>query len=445
MKVSRILQSRHLMSKLFKPVNHENPNMKSDSKKMEEMLSKSHRMLVDYGFIQPAHNGAYVYLPLALKSLSKIEALVDDHLQKIDGQKILLPTMTDADLWKKSGRWNLMKDELFKLKNRHNHDFILAPTYEEAITHLLSSIGNISPKSLPLRLYQISSKYRDEMRCKFGLIRSKEFIMKDMYSFDKDINAAQDTYHQVQQVYEDFFKSLGVPFICVEGDTGAIGGSISHEYHFISDIGQDDLIICQSCGHGANVEIVQDPKQCSKCSSCDIERSKGIEVGHTFLLGDKYSTCFNAKLLTPEGKHLPVQMGCYGLGISRIMSASLEVLSNESDLNWPWLIAPFKVAILAAKEGSKEASSAGNNALLLYDQLNRHLPNDVILDDRGKLSVGKKLKEAKKSGFPYIILFGKESARDEPVIELFEPGDNEALKVPLHQVLNHLESQKCIL
>ena len=183
------VKSRNVLSKVLKPVNEISVSQTIEKglvpKKYEEISSKSSRMLLDYGFIKQSYPGAFTYLPFAQRSIKKLENLIDSHLSEIGCQKILLPTMTEGELWKKSGRWKLIQEELFKLKNRHHKDFVLGPTFEESITSLMANLGTAPLKSLPLKLYQISTKFRDEMRPKFGLIRSKEFIMKDLYTFDK--------------------------------------------------------------------------------------------------------------------------------------------------------------------------------------------------------------------------------------------------------------------
>ena len=313
----------------------------------------------------------------------------------------------------------------------------------QAITNLVANDGVIPLKSLPIRLYQISTKFRDEMRTKSGLIRSKEFIMKDLYTFDIDAEHAEETYESVREAYKRIFHTLQVPYVSVLGDTGSIGGSLSHEYHFLSDIGQDDLLICQNCERGFNEEmqISSEDYKCSKCDGQYIEKKKGVEVGHTFLLGDKYSKIFKAKYMPKKGKPQILQMGCYGLGVSRILASSLEILSTEENrLRWPLEIAPFKVMIIAPKEGSKEFV-AMDQVFRLYDQLNNSnmFFNDVIIDDRSGVTVGKKLRDAKKTGYPWVILFGRDCIHPtNPVVELHDYEDT--ISVPVNQILYHFES-----
>ena len=435
-------EARHLVSKLHLQFNDVDP--KKSPKKHDEISSKSHRMLVDFGLIRQQHNGSFALLPLMHKSLQKLQKLIDEQMFKIGANKMLLPTMTDGGLWKKSGRWKLIEDELFKLKNRHDQDFVLGPTYEEAITQLIASYGIVSSKDFPMKFYQISSKFRDEKRAAFGLIRSKEFIMKDLYTFDATLENARDTYELVNESYKELFDKLAVPYAKVQGETGAIGGSLSHEYHFLSPIGQDDVIKCLDCDYSSNLELLKEQSpQCSRTnlsvSQCNLQTSKGIEVGHTFLLGDKYSKIFKARCLS-QGQPALLQMGCYGLGVTRILAASLEVLSTDQSLIWPASIVPYKVAILAPKGGSKE-EAAISEVYKLYDQLvhREEFKDDVIIDDRVGMTVGKKLREAKKIGYTYIVLFGKECIdKTNPVIE-FYGGQDEVLKLGVNQVLYHLE------
>ena len=446
-------EPRHLFSKLHHQFNEIpfNQVSKNTPKKLEEITAKSHRMLVDYGLIRPLHTGSFAFLPLAQRSLEKLQFLIDQQMFKIGANKITLPTMTDGKLWKKSGRWKLINEELFKLKNRHDNDLVLGPTFEEAITKMVADFGIVSSHDLPMKYYQISNKFRDEMRAKYGLIRSKEFVMKDLYTFDANLENAVETYELVNECYEELFDKIGVPYVKVEGETGAIGGSMSHEYHFLSDIGQDDILKCQDCNFGSNSELLkalEDKSKCPKCPKnensvhdCNLVNSKGIEVGHTFLLGDKYSKIFKARFQGGQGKPEVLQMGCYGLGVSRILAASVEVLSSENCLVWPESIVPYKIAILAPKAGSKE-DIATPEVFKLYDQLvnQNEYENDVIIDDRPSITVGKKLRDAKKLGYTYVILFGKECIdANNPVIELYHK--NEMLKMPANQVLFHLENK----
>ena len=202
---------------------------------------------------------------------------------------------------------------------------VLSPTHEEAATEILRSLPVTSDRDLPIKLYQIGTKFRDEMRPKFGLIRANEFTMKDLYTFDKDQESAEETYSQVTAAYHNIFSRLGVPWVRVAGEAGAMGGSVSHEYHFPAPIGQDTLLVCDTCGAGTNKELAADLACADTCCSRQVRERRGIEVGHTFLLGTRYSKPFKANFRSDSGSNMPLHMGCYGIGVSRVLAAAVEV------------------------------------------------------------------------------------------------------------------------
>ena len=276
--------------------------------------------------------------------------------------------------------------------------------------------------------------------------------MKDMYTFDTDVSTAMVTYEAVSEAYNNFFNRLGIPWRRVLGDCGDIGGQRSHEYHFPALIGQDSLLICSNCDSGQNAEFESASKQCLECGG-DLIHTKGIEVAHTFLLNDIYSSKLKAKYTGIDNSLYNLSMGCYGIGISRLIGACVEVLSIDGELRWPKVIAPFSVCVICPKAGSREAVVL-EQVYQLYDELSEPrkgiFPNDVILDDRDKITVGKKLRDAYKMGYPYILLFGKDCADEEnPRVELHCPvpiGDNGALsktelnKIPLSEIQSVLSS-----
>lgn len=373
----------------------------------------SYNLLMDMGFIKPADKapGMYHYLPMAMRSMDKLTGLIDAVMVKYGCQKIQMPTLTSSHLWKKTERLDSMGKELMRVKDRRDKEFVLSPTHEEAITRMIGSGPTLSSKDLPLKLYQMTPKIRDEMRCKFGLIRSREFLMKDLYTFDVTKQKALETYETINEAYTEFFQLLNVPFVKVVGKSGNMGGDLSHEYQLPSKIGQDTLLICDNCHRGQNTEVSMDlsDPNCDRCKGAQLwQHHKGIEVGHTFYLGQKYSQSLGAMVNPGNGKQVPAEMGCYGLGVSRIFAASLEVLQScPTKLSWPKLIAPYTLAILAPKKGSKEYVYF-QDILDFYDDVNtRLLPNDVILDDRDNITIGRKLEEAKTIGFPYVLVFGK--------------------------------------
>eukprot|EP00092_Neocalanus_flemingeri_P019044 GFUD01020632.1.p1 GENE.GFUD01020632.1~~GFUD01020632.1.p1 ORF type:complete len:455 (+),score=119.78 GFUD01020632.1:39-1403(+) len=430
-------RSKFTLSNYFQPFDVIPFNQSKVYDPQEE--STSARLLSSYGIVRQAGPGTYHLLPLGLRAQNKLENLIDEELQKIGCQKVAMPHLTQGSLWKRSGRLESMGSELISFKDRHRRSQVLSPTHEESVTSMMASLPFLSERELPIKLYQTGAKFRDEIRPKFGLIRANEFTMKDLYTFDRDNVEAKKTYEDVTEAYRNIFSRLGVPFVVVAGDTGQIGGSLSHEYHYPAAIGQDSLLLCKGCGAGRNAELGEE-EVCRECSG-EMSLTKGIEVGHTFLLGEKYSKPFNAVYKTDSGTSVPYQMGCYGIGVSRLMAASLEVLSSQTELRWPEEIAPFTVAILAPKGGSKEAAAI-DLVELIHRQVGEVFADDVIVDDREKLTVGKKLREARKTGYPYVILFGKKCLDSDPKLELHILNTNTVLYLRPGEVIEHLKNDK---
>jgi len=373
---------------------------------------------------------------LAQRSMEKCIRIVDHYMKKVGAQKITIPNLTSIDLWKKSGRYVANNAELLTTTDRHDKVYILGPTYEEAVTSLMVNIGPISYRHFPLRLYQIGNKFREEQRPKFGLLRAKEFLMKDSYSFDIDRPNAIRTYEDYVQVYKDLFEAIGVRVLTVQADAGNIGGSLSHEYQIPTEIGEDTLVQCEKCNWYANVEFSGDVSSCPKCES-KIQRSRAIEVGHTFLLEDKYSKPLQATYLHQNGKPATLMMGCYGIGISRLIAASIETLSTEDQIRWPFVLAPFSVCIIPPKGGSREEPSVSHLTDLIYTELTKinELNDDVIVDDRLGLTIGKRLLEAKRMGYPMIIVVGREAAGDNGKYELHFTNPESVLQLSLNELL----------
>uniref|UniRef100_A0A1L8DHL5 Probable proline--tRNA ligase, mitochondrial n=1 Tax=Nyssomyia neivai TaxID=330878 RepID=A0A1L8DHL5_9DIPT len=393
--------------------------------KKQDASSRSQRLMTELGLIRPATNGTFYLLPLVQRSVEKLVALVDAHMKLLDAQKVTLPILTPGDLWKKSGRLTgTVNREIMTTIDRHENLQVLSPTNEESITSLMASLSPISYKQLPLRFYQIGTKFRDEIRPRFGLIRTKEFLMKDLYTFDGNDTNAMDTYHEVCGIYEKMLRNLGLgTFVKVEGDAGLMGGNLSHEYHLPATLGDDRLAACEKCGYAVNLEAIPEDKQgkCSKCGEAALRVSEGIEVAHTFFLGDKYSNPLKATYLQEHGLTEPLAMGCFGVGITRLVAAAIEILSTETDIRWPRRLAPFTVCLIPPKAGSKE-DKCGGSALAekMYMQLVElpGLQDDTIIDDRNHLTIGKRLLLAKRMGYPFVIVIGARVAEDPPVLEL---------------------------
>ncbi|KAK3077064.1 hypothetical protein LTS18_011309, partial [Coniosporium uncinatum] len=361
-------------------------------------------LLLQAGFIRQAHSGIWHLLPLGLRVQEKIERLVDKHMQSIGASKLSLSSITSEELWRKTGRYGGQNSEFLGVKDRRESGFLLAPTHEEEITALTKGILK-SYKDLPLRLYQISRKYRDELRPRAGLLRAKEFLMKDLYTFDASQDAALQTYSVVRGAYKAFFDELGLPYLVAEADSGAMGGNLSHEYQFEAANGEDIVHVCSSssCGYTANEEaslvdfpyVGDGPGTCPKCFLQSIEKKRAIEVGHTFHLGTRYSEPLDALVPGPGSAAEPVklQMGCHGIGISRLIGAVASLTADARGLNWPRSIAPFQAVVIPKKGLEREA----------LDLAKKFPGTDIVVDDREK-PLPWKFKDAELIGYPTQIV-----------------------------------------
>ncbi|KAG5873365.1 hypothetical protein JTB14_022968 [Gonioctena quinquepunctata] len=415
---------------------------KNSNQSRQDVTSKSQRLMLELGIIQTASPGCFHFLPLGLKSLNKLIKIVDEEMFSICGQKVLFPGLTNNKLWQSSGRLDGATAELFQLKDRHNQQYILSPTHEEAASDLLSSLAPISYKHFPLRLYQISSKFRDEMKPRFGLMRGREFLMKDMYTFDIDVDSAKKTYEEVCESYNRIFDRIGLEYVKVLGTSGNMGGTLSHEYQFKAPIGEDNILSCANCNYSANVEVCGD-QNCPNCKEeSHITLHNGIEVGHTFFLGDKYSKPLKAHYISKHIKQEVLQMGSYGLGLSRILAASIEVLSSDTEMKWPDVLAPYNVIILPPKVGSKEESQTKDTAELLYTKLEEIIPDfkgNVLLDDRSSLTIGRRFIDAKRVGYHYIIVINNKAADTPPLYELNDTKMNVQLYLKENELVDYIK------
>ncbi|KAA3678607.1 prolyl-tRNA synthetase [Paragonimus westermani] len=394
----------------------------------------SQHLLQHSGLIALTSPGIFSLSPVFIRVLDKLVNLVKTKMATLGAQQMLLPTVGNSNLWTTSGRWNNI-EQLFRVKDRNGKYYCLQPTYEEEVTSLLTA-WEVSYKDLPILLYQVSNKYRDELRPKHGLLRCREFMMKDLYSFDADLTDALETYKNVCDSYADLLSTLGLPYYKVCADAGHIGGQLSHEFHIPLPIGEDLLYICNKCGTGVNAEykglscylsghIFADQSNIlhptdTECSH-NFTEVRGVEVGHCFLLGQRYSKCFNATFDSPKGKKL-FEMGCFGLGLTRLLAASIEHFSAASfpdlsadeitEIRWPPGISPFTGAVALQKESAKDALSPSDLKLIM-DAFNgpdhntsrcRLVPGDILIDDRKGLSLGRKLIDLKRLGIPWIVI-----------------------------------------
>lgn len=531
-----------LASKLYSPTLREIPS---------DAVVVSHQYMLKAGMMRKVSNGLYAFLPLALRSIRKVEDIVREEMNAIGSQEILMPITQPAEIWKQSERWDVYGEEMFKLNDRHGHEYCLGPTHEELVT-VLAKMDTSSYKQLPVSLYQIQNKYRDEKRPRFGLMRSREFIMKDAYTFDMDEEGLDRQYHLMYDAYTRIFTRCGLHFRPVLADSGAIGGSGSHEFEVIADSGEADIVYCKDCDFAANIEAVEpkalsssvhndkakeivetpgqhtiqmvcdflhvpvvcsvkavvyklddtvvlalvrgdhevnevrlqnlfnavnvglasdedlkrcgliagyispiglkkadnfeiivdttvmemedaccganavdkhyvhvNPKRdfgdvrvetirlitaedcCPKCGGM-IELKKGIEVGQVFKLGTKYSEKLGCTYLDRDGKTHPMVMGCYGIGITRTVAASIEQNHDKDGIIWPVAIAPYEVVIVPANNKDEGVMNAARH---LYDEM-EDCRDEIILDDRDERA-GIKFKDADLIGYPIRVTIGK--------------------------------------
>ena len=556
------------------------PTLREDPSEAEVI---SHKLLLRAGMIRKLASGIYNFLPLGFRALKKIENIVRQEMDSAGALEILMPLVQPAELWQETGRWNDYGKELLRFKDRKDHDFCLGPTHEEVVTDIVRRDVK-SYKDLPLILYQIAVKFRDEIRPRFGIMRAREFIMKDAYSFDADWDGLDKSYQLMYETYQKIFSNCGLKFKAVEAHTGAIGGDVSHEFMVLAETGEDVLAFCEKCGYASNIELtpavsgekysfesekplekvytpgvrtaqevaeflglpvskitktliyilneeeavavcvrgdhevnevkleklfsgksfrmaneeevrkivgaspgfigpkdlkikviadkalegypnfviganeddyhyinanlgstfkpdlVADIRKATKgdlCPKCGepLQFTRGIEVGHIFKLGIKYSESMKATFLDKDGKMKPFIMGCYGIGVSRVLAATIEQNHDENGIIFPWQIAPFQIAVLYLKEDFKE------NAEKVYKRLSQRW--DVILDDRAERP-GVKFKDLDLIGIPVQVIFGKNYEKNRKIeVKIRKTGERKYVSPEeLENFINRFENEK---
>ena len=546
----------------------------------------SHQLMLRSGMIKKLASGIYTYLPLGYRALRKVEAITREEMENAGSQEIFMPVLQPAELWKETGRWDAMGPEMMRLKDRHERDFILGPTHEEVITDIIRNDIS-SYKSLPLSLYQIQTKFRDERRPRFGLMRGREFLMKDAYSFHATDESLDDEFENMKAAYSRIFERCGLKFRSVEADSGAIGGSGSQEFHVLAESGEDEIIYCNTCGYAANLEkaesVIKEKKDeikeelaeielrdtpnvakiddvceyfgipasktvkaitymdtlslksymvlqrgdyeinevklknlldetdlvmlsdtdlaaynlkkgfmgpynidlgdmilvadesvtkiinhtaggnqvdthymnvnygrdytadivgdvrsvkagegCPRCNNGKLESARGIEAGHVFKLGKKYSESMGATYLDENGKTKTMTMGCYGIGVSRTMAAAIEQNNDENGIIWPMSIAPYLVDVIPAN--IKDADQLELAERLYAELLAKNI--DTVIDDR-KERPGFKFKDADLIGFPIKLIVGR-GAKDG-LVEVKIRRTNESFEVKAEEVISFVQ------
>ena len=367
----------------------------------QEAEIAGHRLLLRAGHIRMLMAGAYSYLPLGLRVLNNIQRIIRQELDSCGAAELLLPALQPQELWARSGRDKDIGEVMIKFVDRRGRKICLGPTHEEVITELVKSHVS-SYKQLPLVLYQIQTKFRDEIRPRFGLIRACEFIMKDAYSFDRDEAGLDKNYKAMYDAYGRIFKRCGLDILTTEADSGVMGGEESHEYMAPAKEGEDAVLTCPICGKA--LPFKEGGKDtCDKCA-VKLDKVNCIEVGHIFKLGTKYSSSLGANFLDCHGKLQPIIMGCYGIGVSRLISSIIEQNHDAQGIIWPKEVAPYKVIVLALDVTDKKIMEFSLN---IYDDLKKK-GIDVLLDDRDERA-GVKFKDADLLGIPLEVIIGRES------------------------------------
>lgn len=398
---------------------------KRNKNKTTDAASVNHDLLVRAGFIDQLMAGVYSYLPLGLRTLNKISDIVREEMNLIDGQEINMPALQPKENWVTTGRWDTV-DILFKIKSQTNSHYALGPTHEEVVVPLVKK--NISSyRDLPKYVYQIQVKFRDELRAKAGLLRGREFLMKDLYSFHTSLEDLKKYYEVAKKSYVKIFNRCGLDAIITEASGGSFTKDYSHEFQVLTKNGEDTIFHCV-CGWSQNKEIAQlkAGDNCPKCGG-EIKESKAIEVGNIFDLGTKFSTDFNLNYTDEDGQLKPVFIGCYGIGISRLLGTVVEVCHDEDGIIWPKEIAPFTYHLLTLSDDPEIIKKSAK----VYNDL-RQAGKEVFWDDRLNVSAGIKLAEADLIGLPERLVI---SAKTKDKIEHKKRNESETKLIDSAELL----------
>lgn len=418
-----------LQSKLFS---------KTLKKAPKEAKIASHKLLLRGDFISQLASGIYSFLPLGYRIHRKIEEVVREEMNAIGGQEVFLPSLQPKEIWQKTDRWDHMDPPLFKIKDRHKKEFVLGPTHEEVITDLLK--GQVqSYKDLPVYLYQIQTKFRNEMRFAGGLLRAREFVMKDLYSFHPDKKDLDKFFNKVLLAYDKIFKRCGLKAIKSEASGGVFTKEKTYEFQVMSKEGEDKIIYCPKCNWATNLEVtkIKAGQKCPKCES-KLVKANSIEVGHTFRLGTKYSKALNLYFRDKKGEKKPVVMGCYGIGLGRLMAAIVEINHDDKGIIWPKEVAPFDCHLLALSGSKKKFErKIGKVSEKLYQDLER-AGLEVLYDDRKDKTAGEKFAEADLIGIPIRIIVSEKTLK-RGCVEIKKRKEEKTRLIKLNQIINYVK------
>ena len=435
------------MSQFFLPVLKDTP---------AEAQIVSHRLMLRAGMIRQSSAGIYSWLPLGFRVLKRIEQIVREEQDAAGAQELLMPTIQPADLWRESGRYDDYGLEMLRITDRHERDMLFGPTNEELITDIFR--GSVrSYKQLPLNLYHIQCKFRDEVRPRFGIMRGREFLMKDNYSFDLDPEAARHSYNRMFVAYLRTYERLGLKAIPMQADTGPIGGDMSHEFIILADTGESE-VYCHAdyldfaapeagVDYGSDLSPViehwtsryaaTDEKHDAAQFEADVPEdrriaTRGIEVGHIFYLGTKYSKAMGATVMGADGAEVPVEMGCYGIGVSRLVGAIIEASHDDDGIIWPASVAPFQVGLINLKVGDEACDKAVAD---IYEKL-RRAGVDVLLDDSDGRAGGK-FATMDLIGLPWQLIVGPRGLKSG-VVEVKQRATGERQELSIEAAITTL-------
>ena len=429
------------LSQYFLPLLKEEP---------KEAQIASHRLMLRAGMIRQETAGIYTWLPLGLRVLRKIERIVDEELQNAGCVPLLMPTLQPTDLWKESGRYDALGKEMLRFPDRAERELLYSPTNEEMIVANFRSFVK-SYKQLPLNLYQIQWKFRDEVRPRFGVMRGREFLMKDAYSFDISVEAAKQEYAKMYDTYHRIFNRMGLVTVAVNADSGAIGGSLSHEFQVIAETGEsavyydakfDDVRAGtlqlsgeEMRGLYAAADEQHRPEQCPIPPE-RLREARGIEVGHVFYLGNKYTTAMGVTVAGPDGKEVVPEMGCYGIGVSRLVGAIIEAGHDDHGIVWPESVAPFDAGIVNLRAGDEACDHA-------CDKLYMHLAAaglDPLYDDTDRRG-GEKFAAMDLIGLPWQLTVGPRGA-ESGMVEVKHRKSGEKSELPMEEAVRKVTGQR---
>lgn len=369
----------------------------------------NHKLLVQAGFVRQVMAGVYTYLPLGLRVLNKISQIVREEMDNIGGQEVLMPLLHPASIWKQTGGWDKI-DVLFKIKSRTDREYALAQSNEETVTPLAKEWIH-SARDLPLAIYHINWKFRDELRSKSGILRGREFLMKDLYSWHATQADFDQFYAKAKEAYLKVFKRLGLTAKATEASGGAFTEKVSYEFEVLTDAGEAPILYCTKCDYCVNVDDIKTYKEGDPCPSCKGDKLKlamASEVGNVFDLGQKYTKAFELTITNDKGEKIYPIMGCYGIGISRTMGVIVEKFHDERGIVWPASVAPFTVQLVSLNTNDETVVKQAES---VYEELTK-AGVEVLYDDRLEVGAGQKLAEADMVGCPLRVVVSTKTGKE---------------------------------